>query len=128
MNRLKYLLIYTVLIALTATTYSCDEKDTSKRLLVKASGTPGEILLVIDSVQWQGELGESIRETLQAYVPGVARPERLFTVRYIEPTLFNSVLNKARNLIFVATLDSKTKGGLTVRNYLSKNYIQDHRH
>jgi hypothetical protein len=82
--------------------------------------------LVIDSIQWQGELGESIRETLEAYVPGVARPERLFTVRYIEPTLFNSVLNKARNLIFVATLDSKTKGGLTVRNYLSKNYIQDH--
>jgi hypothetical protein len=42
MNRLKYLLIYTVLIALTATTYSCDEEDASKRLLVKASGTPGE--------------------------------------------------------------------------------------
>jgi Domain of unknown function (DUF4837) len=101
-------------------------EEGDNRLLVKASGTPGEIILVMDSVQWKGELGEAMRKTLEAYVPGVSRPEELFTVRYIEPTLFNSVLNKAQNLIFVATLDSKTRGGQTVRNFLSKNYISDH--
>ncbi len=94
--------------------------------MVNASGKPGEIILVIDSLQWQGELGDALRETLEADLPGVARPEKLFTVRYIEPTLFNSVLNKARNVIFVATLDSKTQGGTTVRNFMTKNYIQEH--
>ena len=104
---------------------SCTIDENTNRLLVKASGTPGEIILVMDSVQWKGELGGAIRQTLQAYLPGVARPERLFVIRYIEPTLFNSVLNKARNIIFVATLDSKTRGGTTVRNFMTKNYIQD---
>jgi len=105
---------------------SCDLDNSSGRLLVKGSGTAGEIILVIDSVQWQGELGNALRATLESYVVGVSRPEKLFTVRYIEPTLFNSVLNKARNIIFVATLDSKTRGGRTVRNFMTKNYIQDH--
>lgn len=113
-----YILLFTVVF------FSCTI-DNSNRLLVKASGTPGEIILVMDSTQWQGELGKAIRESLLAYLPGVSRPERLFIIRYIEPTLFNSVLNKARNIIFVATLDSKTLGGLTVRNFMTKNYIQD---
>lgn len=117
----KYLLFF----ALSILIISCDIDENSNRLLVKASGTPGEIILVIDSTQWKGELGNALRETLEQYLPGVSRPEKLFTVRYIEPTLFNSVLNKARNLIFVATLDSKTQGGQTVRNFMTKNYIQE---
>jgi hypothetical protein len=79
----------------------------------------------MDSVQWQGKLGQAMRATLNQDLVGVSRPEKLFTVRFIEPTLFNSVLNKARNLIFVATLDSKTQGGQTVRNFMTQNYIQD---
>ena len=126
MNQQYYKLKYVYLLLLTIITFSCTFDENSQRLLVKASGTPGEIILVMDSVQWQGELGDAIKNTLQAGLPGVARPETLFTVRYIEPTLFNSVLNKARNIIFVATLDSKTTGGTTVRKFMTENYIQDH--
>jgi len=114
-----------IIILFSLVVFSCEFDENSNRLLVKASGTPGEIILVMDSSQWKGELGDALRETLLAYVPGVARPEKLFIVRHIEPTLFNSVLNKARNLIFVATLDSKTAGGVTVRNFMTKNYIQE---
>ena len=119
------MLKYVYIILFSTVLFSCDIDENSSRLLVKASGTPGEIILVMDSVQWQGELGKALRETLLEFLPGVARPERLFVIRYIEPTLFNSVLNKARNLIFVATLDSKTAGGITVRNFMTKNYIED---
>lgn len=115
-----------LLLTLSAVIFiSCEFDNNGERLLVKASGKPGEILVIMDSLQWQGKLGEAIRATLNQDLIGVSRPEKLFTVRYIEPTLFNSVLNKARNLIFVATLDSQTKGGQTVRNFLTKNYIQD---
>ncbi len=116
---------YAYILLFTTVFLSCTLDENSKRLLVKASGTPGEIILVMDSSQWKGELGNALRETLQGYLPGVSRPERLFIIRFIEPTLFNSVLNKARNLIFVATLDSKTIGGQTVRNFMTKNYIQE---
>lgn len=126
MKHLFFTIKFASLFLLTSIIYSCDIDENSGRLLVKGSGTPGEIILVIDSVQWQGELGNALRETLLADLPGVSRPEKLFTVRYIEPTLFNSVLNKARNIIFVATLDATTKGGEVVRNYMTNNYIQEH--
>ena len=126
MKKLPLTLKYFFLLVLGSTLYSCNLEEGSQRLLVSASGKPGEIILVLDSLQWQGDLGKALRETLEADLPGVARPEKLFTVRYIEPTLFNSVLNKARNIIFVATLDSKTQGGTTVRNFMTKNYIQEH--
>ena len=126
MKHLFFTIKYASLFLLTSIIYSCDIDENSGRLLVKGSGTPGEIILVIDSAQWKGELGKALRETLHADLPGVSRPEKLFTVRYIEPTLFNSVLNKAHNIIFVATLDSKTKGGEVVRNYMTNNYIQEH--
>ena len=125
MKLLSSMLKYAYIIIFSIVFFSCTIDENSKRLLVKASGTPGEIILVMDSAQWKGELGNAIREALLAYLPGVSRPERLFTIRFIEPTLFNSVLNKARNLIFVATLDSKTAGGTTVRNFMTKNYIQE---
>ena len=79
------------------------------------------IILVMDSVQWKGELGTAMRRALNTEVPGLGRPEPLFLVRYIEPTLFNSVLNKTKNIILVATLDSKTKGGSVVRNFMTPN-------
>jgi len=125
MKKRNFVLKYVSILLLIGIIFSCDLNEKSQRLLVKASGTPGEIILVIDSVQWQGELGDVLRETLLKDLPGVSRPETIFTIRYIEPTLFNSVLNKAKNLIFVATLDSKTKGGEIVRNYMTNNYIQD---
>ncbi len=105
---------------------ACEVEESSGRLLGPASGTPGEIIVVMDSIQWQGELGEALREALETDVPGVSRSEPMFTVRYIEPSRFNSVLQKAANLIFVATLDSKTEGGRIVRNFMTKNYIQEH--
>lgn len=107
-------------------TFSCSFDSVNERLLVDASGRPGELFLVMDSVQWKGELGEVLRGTLRASVPGLPNDEPSFTVRYIEPTRFNSVLNKAKNILFVATLDSKTKGGVTVRNYITSEYIKEH--
>ena len=103
----------------------CDGVDFNERILTKAAGRPGEIILVIDSVQWAGELGAALRRTLNVEVPGLGLDESLFSVRYIEPTLFNSVLNKTKNIIFVATLDSQTKGGSIVRNYMTANYIKE---
>lgn len=118
--------VFQFLILLVAiSVISCNIDTGGERLLVKASGKPGEVLLIMDSVQWKGKLGEAMRAALYQDLVGVSRPEKIFTVRYIEPTLFNSVLNKARNLIFVATLDSKTGGGQTVRNFMTENYIQN---
>jgi hypothetical protein len=79
----------------------------------------------MDSIQWKGELGEVIRSSVKSYVPGLPQEEPYFKVHYIDPTKFKSFLRNVKNILFVATLDSKTKGGAIVRSYITKKYIID---
>lgn len=123
---MKSFRIATLLFFALLSIFSCSFEGANERLLVNASGRPGELFVVMDSLQWKAELGQVIRNELMSVVPGLATDEPYFTVRYIEPTRFNSVLNKAKNIVFVATLDSKTKGGETVRGYITDTYIKEH--
>ncbi len=105
-------------------TFSCSE-DMNERLLVDASGKPGELFIIMDSIQWKGELGELIRGAVASDVPGLPQSEPYFKIHYIEPTQFKSFLRKVTNILFVATLDSKTKGGAIVRNFITSEYIKE---
>ncbi len=105
--------------------FSCSEEMLNDRLLVDAVGKPGELFIVMDSIQWKGELGEVIKSVVNTNVPGLPQNEPYFKVHYIEPTKFKSFLKNVKNILFVATLDSKTKGGVTVRNYITRKYIEE---
>jgi len=127
-NKLKYMNFFNskVLLFISILSISCSENELNERLLAKASGTPGELFVVMDSTQWHGDLGRAVKNTLISSVPGLPNEEPHFRVHYIEPTKFNSVLERVTNILFVATLDSKTKGGVAVRNKITKNYIEEH--
>jgi len=114
------------LLALLIGSFSCSEEMMNERLLVEASGKPGELFIVMDSIQWKGELGELIKGSVKSSVPGLPQNEPYFKVHFIEPTQFKSFLRNVTNILFVATLDSKTKGGAIVRSYITKKYIEDH--
>lgn len=105
--------------------FSCNPEGLDNRLLPEATGQPGELFIVMDSIQWKGELGNAIRNSTLTYVPGLPQEEPYFKIHYIEPTKFKSFLKQVTNILFVATLDSKTKGGVTVRNYITRKYIED---
>ncbi len=104
---------------------SCDKEALNERLLPEAQGKPGELFIVMDSIQWKGDLGQALRNILLTSVPGLPQDEPSFKIHYIEPTKFKSFLKQVTNILFVATLDSKTKGGVTVRNYITRKYIED---
>ncbi len=115
-----------ILLTLLTGSFSCSEEMMNERLLVKASGKPGELFIVMDSIQWKGELGELIKSSVKSHVPGLPQDEPYFKIHYIEPTQFKSFLRNVTNILFVATLDSKTKGGAIVRSYITKKYIEEH--
>jgi len=115
-----------ILLFITLIAFSCSESELTDKLLAKASGNPGELFVVMDSMQWHSELGKAVKNAIISSVPGLPNEEPYFRVHYIEPTKFNSVLERVTNILFVATLDSKTKGGVAVRNKITKNYIQEH--
>ncbi len=101
---------------------SCE--NTSQSTLPLARGTDDEVLLVMDSVAWQGELGDELRLTFREAMPGLPQAEPYFDIRYVDPFKLNSVLRSAKNILFVTTLDNKTPAGRRMQSYFTEESIQ----
>ena len=115
---MKYVLLALIFSALMiGCTFSEEDK---KNALPRAKGKPGEIILSMDSAKWAGTLGDEIRNTFKPIVDGLPRGEALFSVRYVDPRRINSVLKQVKNLIFVSTLDSNSKGSRIINNFFTK--------
>lgn len=83
--------------------------------LPKASGVSGDMYVVMDSLQWEGPLGDVIDSLFSASMEGLPRDEAIFNMRWIDPRRLNFVLKQRRNIIFAMTLDKKDDGAKLVR-------------
>jgi hypothetical protein len=88
---------------------SCNTRNNPEYLPV-ATGKPGDLILIMDSVQWNGALGDELRKIFKAEVPGLPREEPMFNLIYVYPRKGATLLTQIRNLVFVFTLDQKTPG------------------
>ncbi len=109
-----------VLICTLAVAGCTITEEDRKNVLPFAKGKAGEIILSMDSAKWAGVLGDEIRDTFKPVVEGLPRGEALFSVRYVDPRRINSVLKQVKNIIFVSTLDSHSKGSRVINNYFTK--------
>lgn len=116
----KALFIFSFFISIN---FSCSNKKETA-LLPKASGKPGEMIVVMDSTQWNGTLGEAIRNTFQAEINGLPRQEVMFKINQVEPVQFNSILKTVKNLLFVVTLDNYSPGSKVLKSYFTKNSLE----
>lgn len=108
MNRL--LITFFVLLA-----FSCsDKKEDASQYLPKATGKPGDVILVMDSMQWKGELGAEVRKVFRAVVPGLPQEEPMFNLIWVHPSRMR-LLKQIRNLVYVFTLDKTTAGSKALR-------------
>lgn len=78
--------------------------------LREASGKSGDIVMIIDSVQWNGKLGSTLKKLFLPDVPGLPRSEPLFHVMNVHPRRDIQLLTQLKNLIYVFTLDQNTPG------------------
>lgn len=101
--------------------FSCSGSD-NPDYFPKASGNPGDILLVMDSTQWKGPLGKEVRKVFAAPLPGVPQSEPVFNVVHVHP-LRKSLLHQMRNIVYVFTLDQKTSGSIMVRKKFTDQTI-----
>lgn len=99
-------------------------ENTSQSTLPQARGTNDEVLLVMDSTAWQGELGDELRLTFREAMPGLPQPEPYFDLRYVDPFKLNSVLRSAKNILFVTTLDNQTTAGRRMQSYFTEESIE----
>ncbi len=118
----RYLLFLLSIVCLS----SCDLEKTAKMKhnLPKADGKPGEVIVVMDSAQWEGEIGKRVRGVfteLTAYLP---RDEPLFSLNHIKPKDFQSILKKQKNLLFVTVLGDNSKGNRKLKTYFTKESLK----
>lgn len=109
---------------------SCDdegkggqENQDSNATMQKARGEAGEVILVIPPSLWDGELGDLLREVFTSNVKVLPQDERLYDLKPVDPSAFNSVFKASQNLMFVATLDNKKPEGKYMRNYFTENSL-----
>ncbi len=95
--------------ALAVLLYSCDESGKkSDEMKPPAGGESDELMVVVDSAVWDGPVGDELRKIFAAPMVGMPQDEPLFTIYKVNPLKLNSVLKSAYNMIFVATLDSRS--------------------
>jgi hypothetical protein len=91
--------------------------------LPKASGKPGDLLIIMDSLQWQGNLGHEVRKIFAAEVPGMPQKEPMFNIISLHP-VSKTLLHQMRNIVYVFTLDQNTPGSKFLRRKFSAQTIE----
>jgi hypothetical protein len=92
--------------------------------LPASTGKPGDLLLIMDSVQWNGELGNELRKIFRPEVPGLPREEPLFNLIYVYPRKGYTLLTQIRNLVFVLTLDQRTGGTQILKESFAEETLE----
>jgi hypothetical protein len=87
----------------------------SKDSLPRSSGVSGDMYVVMDSLQWKGELGKVVDSLFSAEMEGLPRGEAIFNMKWVDPRKLNFILKQRRNLIFAMTLDQNSEGAAIVR-------------
>lgn len=117
---MKYIALLTVAISLFLA--GCGGKDSDN--LPRATGKAGEILLIMDSLQWNGRVGAEIKKILRAEVPALPQDEPMFSVIYTHPERNMRLLTSLRNIIYVFTLDQNSPGTRRVTRTITPETIE----
>ncbi len=81
----------------------------SKSTLPYSLGKTLELLVVTNNKeQWNGRMGDAIREHFEQLFPGLPQDEPLFQIFYLPQEAFGN-LHKPNHLIFIGNIDSKLK-------------------
>ena len=113
-----------IFIILFISVLACNtQKDKNPNYLPKATGKPGDVIIIMDSLQWKGELGSAVRKIFRAEVPGLPQAEPMFNVIWAHPSRLK-LLTQIRNLVYVFTLDKNSSGSRSLRRQFTPETIE----
>lgn len=90
-----------------------------------ATGKSGDVLILMDSLQWKSELGEEVRKIFSPEVDGLPRSEAMFKVIWVHPSKKIKLLTQIRNLVYVFALDQAGAGTRAITENLSESTINN---
>lgn len=90
----------------------------------QARGEADEIILVMDSAQWKGQVGDEMRAIYQQYMKILNQDEFEFSINKVNPHKLNNVFKNSKNLIFVMSLDSKSRDSKEIREFFTDQSLK----
>ena len=94
---------------------SCNQKKARHALLPNISGKAGEVIVVIDKANWEGAVGNALRDSLTCETPYLPQREPLFTLANVPQSGFTNMFQIHRNIIMVNISSSVTEPGVVYR-------------
>lgn len=94
------------LIFLSLLACNSDENGESSRTLPDANGGILDVIVVAKDKLWNASAGDALQKSFTQMLYGLPQPEPRFTVRQIEPSDYNSLLQRTRYQIVMELADS----------------------
>ena len=96
---MKRLQLFALIIALASVLSACSEKKTENRKDRSVGGTSEVLFVTQNDEQWNGQMGQAVRDFFEQEQYGLPQPEKNFRVAHINITALNDMFKKHRNLI-----------------------------
>jgi len=107
-----------VLSGLVMSTISCDTNSnqggTGGRIMPNIQGGAGEVLVVMDSFNWENSAGELLQDVLMEEYPGLPQSEPLFDVIHITSSAFDDFYQFHRSIV-LTTINSGKEPAIRFR-------------
>lgn len=86
-------------MVLAAVFASCIDKNAEKRKDRSVGGTSEVLFVTQNDEQWEGQMGQAVRDFFEQDQLGLPQPEKTFRVAHININALNDMFKKHRNLI-----------------------------
>lgn len=104
------------LLAVALTLFSCSGRTARKSLLPNVSGKAGEVIVVIEKTDWEGALGNEVREVLASDCPWLYIKEPLYSLVNVAPGGFADLFKIHRNIVLFQIDPLVAKTGMFIKN------------
>lgn len=119
-----FMIRFVFFLSLSGFIFSCSSSgDDTGKALPSATGKSGDIIIIMDSLQWKDELGKEVRKIFEAEMNGLANAEPMFNLIWVHPNKKIKLLTQIRNLVYVFALDKASSGTRVITDNLSEKTI-----
>ena len=96
---MKKIQIFALIVALATIFTACSEKNNEQRKDRSVGGTSEILFVTQNDEQWNGQMGQAVRDFFEQEQYGLPQPEKNFRVAHINIPALNDMFKKHRNLI-----------------------------
>ena len=90
-----------IFISLIFILCACNSKyDRSKGYVPQSSGNLNNITVVMPTIDWNGKLGQKVRDEIGSVYEGLPVDEPQFSLKYMNPEVFTGFARQSRNIIW----------------------------